>query len=558
MSAVDPVGRPTVREATFQVLRDRGLTTMFANPGSTEVPFLTDLPDDIDFVLALHEGSVVGIATGHALATGRAALVLLHTTAGLGNAVGAIATARVNRAALVVVVGQQDRRHLALEPFLTGRLARLAGDYPVAVLEPSVAGDVPSAVARACSLAEIGRGPVIVIVPMDDWDAPAAPDHRAAPDRLAAAPRGAPPACGEVAELLVAAHRPALVAGAGVDTPEGWSAVEALTTSHGVRVYAEPFGARAGFDQGHPLYAGQLPADRTRLREVLGRHDLVLVVGTAALRQYPFDEGPLAPETTTLVVLTSEATEAARSPVVLSLLGDEVAMLQAVAALAPARPAATGEPDAARSDVAAPGAGGPGTLQPGPMPDMPAAEGPLRPSDVFAVLAAHLPRETVLVEESPSSRPLLQAIVPARRPMGFLSAAMGGLGFALPAAIGIRMARPDWPVLAVVGDGSSLYSVQALWTAAHRQVGVVFLVMANGRYAVMDRLADRRGGKAPWPAFPELSVATIARGMGVPAQHVGNAATLHRVLPDICRNLATRREPLVLEMVVDPDTTFHP
>ena len=126
------MGDPTtVRDATFDVFRRLGLTTIFANPGSTEVPFLTGLPDDIRFVLALHEGSVVGIATGWAIAGDRPALVNLHTTAGLGNAVGALATARVNRAPLVVLVGQQDRRHLALEPFLTGRLEGLAGDYPV-------------------------------------------------------------------------------------------------------------------------------------------------------------------------------------------------------------------------------------------------------------------------------------------------------------------------------------------------------------------------------------------------------------------------------------------
>ncbi|RYE38941.1 MAG: thiamine pyrophosphate-binding protein, partial [Hyphomicrobiales bacterium] len=111
----------TVRDASFDVFRRLGMTTIFSNPGSTEVSLLTDLPDDLDFVLGLHEASVVGIATGHALASERAALVILHTTAGLGNAVGALATARVNRAPLVVIVGQQDRRHLE-SPWIEWRL----------------------------------------------------------------------------------------------------------------------------------------------------------------------------------------------------------------------------------------------------------------------------------------------------------------------------------------------------------------------------------------------------------------------------------------------------
>ncbi len=163
---------PTVKDATLAVARRMGLTTWFGNPGSTEIPLLADLPDDIGYVLTLHENAAVAIAAGYALATGRPALVSLHTTAGLGNAVNALATARVNRAPLVVLVGQQDRRHLEFEPFLAGRLHGLAGDYPVAVHQPLRAQDVPGLVARACHEAIAGPGPALVIVPMDDWAAP--------------------------------------------------------------------------------------------------------------------------------------------------------------------------------------------------------------------------------------------------------------------------------------------------------------------------------------------------------------------------------------------------
>lgn len=545
-----PSPTPTVREAAFAVMRDVGLTTIFSNPGSTEVPFLADLPDDIDFVLALHEASVVGIATGHALATGRPTLALVHTTAGLGNAVAAIATARVNRAPVVVMVGQQDRRHLALEPFLAGKLAGLAGEYPVEVFAPVWAGDVPSAIARASYRAEAAQGPVLLIVPMDDWDQPAALHAQAAPQRLVTAPPALPAEVEECASLAAGARAPVILAGAGVDTPAGWAAVRDLSRALGAPVYAEPFGSRAGFDQTDEAYAGQLPADRTRLREVLGRHDLLLVLGAAAVRQYPYEEGPLVPEGTRVVVVTSDMAEAMRSPALLSLVADPAAVAAELATRCGerGRSATESEPGRAvaplaRSRDAAVRAG---------------REGALSPEDVFAVLSEHLPHETVLIEESPSSRPALQAMVPARVPMGFLSAAMGGLGFALPAAVGVKMARPDTPVLAVVGDGSSLYSIQALWTAAHRHVGAVFLVLANGRYAVMDRLADRRGGKAPWPAFPEVSVSTLAEGLGVRALRIENAEELAATLPEVCAGLAQRAEPLVIEVAVAPGTTFQP
>src|SRR5215470_17372908 len=161
------------------------MTKIFANPGSTEVPFLAGMPEDIEFLLALHEGSVIGMPTGYAIGRGRPAFALLHTTAGLGNAVSALATARVNRAPIVVAVGQQDRRHLAFEPFLAGRLDGLAGEYPVWVDQPVRPQDVPGAVGRAWNEATTARGPALVIVPMDDWQAPAPEPHEeAAPDRL--------------------------------------------------------------------------------------------------------------------------------------------------------------------------------------------------------------------------------------------------------------------------------------------------------------------------------------------------------------------------------------
>ena len=174
----------SVRGAALEVMRRLGLTTIFGNPGSTEIPFLTDLPSDIRFVLGLHEGSVVGMATGYAIARGEPAFVNLHTAAGLGNAINAIANARDCRAPLVVVVGQQDRRQLAFEPFLTGRaLERLAGEYPVWTTVPSRAQDVPGAIARAYHEARAAGGPALVVVPMGDWEQPA--------DELAAGVAGA-------------------------------------------------------------------------------------------------------------------------------------------------------------------------------------------------------------------------------------------------------------------------------------------------------------------------------------------------------------------------------
>lgn len=540
---MDMTEQQQVRDVVFAGLRERGMTTIFANPGSTEVAFLAGMPDDFDFVLGLHESTVVGMAAGFAIAHERPAFVLLHTTAGLGNAVSAIATARVNRAPLVIVIGQQDRRHLALEPFLAGKLDGLAGEYPLEVITPVRGADVPSAIERAGFVAAQGAGPVLVIVPMDDWEAAADGHAAAAPRRVLVGERTVPAAVSEVAAAIGESRSLGIIAGSGNDTDEGWRALIGLAEHLDAPVGIEPFGSRAGFPQHHRLYHGQVPADRPRVRETFQGIDTVLIVGTHALRQYPFTDGPLFPEGTRLFVLTDDLAQADRSPVELALVGDVPGMLDAL----------TRSTAAAATHRAAP----PSPAIPFRLPE-PEAGGSLRAAHVFELLAEHLPEDTILIEESPSSRPALQAMVPARRPLGYVSAAMGGLGFAMPAAVGFKMALPDRPVVVVIGDGSSMYSIQSLWSAGERAAGVLFIVLANGTYAVMDRLAEQRGGGSAWPSFPNVSLSAIARGFGVEAERIEDFDTLRSVIERASAGLAHRHEPLVLEIAVRPDETFAP
>jgi benzoylformate decarboxylase len=162
-----------------------------------------------------------------------------------------------------------------------------------------------------------------------------------------------------------------------------------------------------------------------------------------------------------------------------------------------------------------------------------------------------------VIEESPSNRPELLVRLPARESLGSLSPAMGGLGFALPAATGLRMARPDRPVVAIVGDGSSLYSIQALWSASHYHAGALFVILSNGGYAIMDRLAEQQGGTAPWPGFG-VDVAGLARAFGCPARTVAEHGDLLDVLDEVVPGLAGRDEPLLLEIAVAPDEGFAP
>jgi benzoylformate decarboxylase len=538
-----PAAGRAVRDAAFDVLRRRGLTTLFANPGSTEVPFLTALPDDFDFVLGLHEGSVVGLATGWAIGRGEPALVLLHTTAGLGNAVSALATARVNRAPLVVVVGQQDRRHLAYEPFLAGRLAGLGGDYPVRVEQPARGQDVPAAIERAFHAAATARGPAIVIVPMDDWEAPADDEREpaAAVGPILRAGAAAPEAVDALVAFLAAAESPALVVGAGADDPASWAALVELAELLVAPVFQESFGARAGFPQDHRLFAGWLPADRARLREQLAPFDTVLVVGAPVFRQSAYAPGRFTVEGTRVALVADDPEEVHRSPVELAVLAPPAAVCRELVRRLPAREASP--PDAFR---------------PPPPPTPPGPGEPLLASHVLAALADRLPRDAVVLEEAPVDRPELQERLRAREPLGYLSAAMGGLGFALPGATGLRMALPRRPIVAVVGDGSAIYQIHAVWSATHYRVGVLFVILSNAGYVVMDRLAERHGAEGPWPSFGEVELAAVARGFGCPARRIATHDELVAALDDVIPTLASRNEPLLLDVVIAPTGAFAP
>jgi benzoylformate decarboxylase len=524
----------TVRDAAFEVMRRHGLTTIFGNPGSTEISFLTDLPSDLEFVLGLHEGSVVGMAAGYALARGEPAFVNLHTAAGLGNAINAIANARDCRAPLVILVGQQDRRHMAFEPFLTGRaLERLAGEYPVWRQLPSRAQDVPGAIARAWHEAAAARGPALVVVPMGDWLEPADEAAAGSPRRLLRPHSVSPAQVQELADLLADAETPALVVGA----PEfdDWDAVVALAERLNCPVWQEAFTRRVGFPQDHRLFAGHMPWQRRLMHDVLSAYDVVLTVGTNAFRAYLFDEpvAQVGPETR-VAVLTADPAEAHRSPCELAVVAPVGASCRALVEQLPER-AVGNPPEPVR--------------RPTPLP-APAAGERLRPGHVLDALSARLPKDALVVEESPSSQPELYQRLPIRAPFGFLSTANGCLGFGLAGSIGLRMGLPDRPVVAVLGDGSTMYAIQALWSAARYEVGVLLVVLANGRYAVMDALAHRAGGPAAWPAFESVDLGAIARGLGCPTVRVETHSELVSTLDEVLPGLVGRREPLLLEVVV--------
>jgi benzoylformate decarboxylase len=507
----------TVREATLELFRAHGMTTIFGNPGSTELPMLQDYPDDFSYVLGLQELVVVGMADGFAQASGATTHVNLHTAPGVGNAVGGIANAQANKAPLLITAGQQVRAQITMEASLVNREATLAPHpYVKWAHEPPRAQDVPHALARAIHHASLPpRGPAFVSIPMDDWEQEA--DEDLSRSALARAVRGRaapdPAALGELAQWLEQARSPVLVAGPDIDASGGWDAAVALVESQRMAVWATPApgGGRIGFPEGHPSFQGVLPPAIGPASETLAPYDLVLVAGSSVFPYYPYIPGRLLPAGASLVQLTSDPAEAARAPMGSAILGDVALALQGL--LEEVEPSSRPAPD------------------PRPEPGEPAETEPMSGSAAAAALAEVWPEDAIAVVETPSSTVALRNRLRLSQPGSYYFSASGGLGFGIAAAVGVQLAQPERPVVCVLGEGSAQYGITALWTAAAYKVPVTFLVLRNEEYMILKWFAELEGvAGAPGLDLTGLDVAAVANAYGVPAKEVAGSEQLSEEL----------------------------
>jgi benzoylformate decarboxylase len=526
---------PTVREATFDLFRAHGMTTMFGNPGSTELPMLADFPGDFRYVLGLQEAVVVGMADGFAQASGKTTVVNLHTAPGVGNAMGAIFNAQANHSPLLITAGQQARAQITLQANLTNRDAtRMPHPLVKWSFEPPRAEDVPLALAHGAHLAGLApRGPVFVSLPMDDWyaevdeaDAAAAIARRV--DGRAVAD---PEAVRALAERLDAATNPVLVAGPDIDTAGAWDTAVALAERQRLPVWASPAtgGVRLGFPENHPNFRGVLPPAIGPVAQTLEGHDLILVAGSSVFPYYPHIPGPLLPAGAELVAITSDPDEAVRAPMGDAIVADVGLTLAALLEAVPESSRQAPEPN------------------PGPQ-EIPATD-PLNPSTVHTALAEAMPEDAIVVLESPSSTLALRNQLRISRPGSYYFSAGGGLGFGLAASVGVQLAQPDRPVVCVLGEGSAQYAITAFWSAVAYQAPVTFLVLQNEEYAILKWFAEvEQVNAAPGLDLPKLNVAAVAEGYGVKAHRVKDR---DEVAGALAAALASSRPELV-EVPVAP------
>lgn len=473
----------------LDVLQDEGITKIFGNPGSTEMPLMDALVSrpEFEYVLALQEASAVGMADGYAQAGRRAAFVNLHTAGGIGNAMGALVNAKNTNTPLVVTAGQQDTRHLFREPWLAGNLVELARPVTKWAHELQSADDIAAALRRAFAIANAHpRGPVFLSLPMNLLDEPV---HVPVVQR-SAAPLAA---AGNIRGLLdwLKTGQPQRIALLLSDTVvEDDAVTEAVAAAEAIAadVYGTPLLGGNAFPTGHVAWRGVLPPDFQSIRNRLSDYDAVILVGDHALLAYPYKPVEPVPSSVTFIQISASRERFGfDSPVDIAIEGYPKPTLAAIAAATAGamrwQKAHGGKAsERARLDAAL-----------AARLDARAGQLPLHPSVAVNAVLAVLPQGVPIVNEAPSTFDAVREQLRLHEEDRYYFVRGGALGFGMPAAVGVSLLGGGQCVACFIGDGAAMYSPQALWSAKRYRTPVVFLVFNNRKYDILMRVAKGLG-----------------------------------------------------------------
>jgi benzoylformate decarboxylase len=542
--------------AFLSLLRDEGVDHLFGNPGTTELPLMHAVPDfpEMRYVLGLQESLVVAMADGYARACGRLAACNVHVAPGLGNAMGSLYNAKWIGSPMIITAGQQEQGHGLTEPLLYDPLVPMASPLVKWAVEVNRLADLPRIVHRAAKVAMTPpTGPVFISLPGDILNDRAALDL-GNPTRVDATVRPTDDVVAALARRLLAAERPVIVAGHELAVDGAFQAAGELASALGAPVYQQtvPYGAH--FPSEHPAFMGALTRDQANVRDTLAPYDLMLCLGADVLRMSVWSEVDPLPTGMPVLQIGQRDWEMGKNyPAEMALRADVGETLRALVpvlrelggaarAQAATRALEALEPEnwSARRDR---------------IRETALAKSAARPmeADLLMLRAVEaLPEDAVVVDEAILSSRALLGLLPFRDPRAYFGLASGGIGFALPGAIGIQLAQPDRPVLAVVGDGSAMYSIQALWTAAHLKLPITYLIANNRSYRIIkERLLSFHGNdRFIGMDFrdPPLDFVGLARSMGMQAQAITEP---DQVGPAVSEAMASGAPALLDAAVVD-------
>jgi benzoylformate decarboxylase len=551
------------KRAFLELLKQEGVELIFGNPGTTELPLMDALAVEpaLRYVLALQEAAVMAMADGYAQASGRLAVANVHVAPGLGNAMGMLYDAQKAQAPILLTAGQHDQSFTFSEPILWADLPTIARPFVKWSAEVRRIEDLPRAVHRAAKTALAPpTGPVFLSLPADVLNAEADLDL-GAPTRVAAGMRGDRAAIDAAASLLASAQRPVIIAGDAVAQRRAHGELAALAELLGAPVYAEGIANTASFPNSHPLYRGAMVRLAPAIRAALQQHDVLLSVGGDLFTlSLPSDTDPMPPDLA-IIHLDVDAWEIGKNYAAkAAILGDPKASLPELTAALEQRLDATQRSDAQRRRQAMQKTIAAEREALVARARAEAGKQPIRALALLEALGRALPANAVVVEEAVSSAPGLRQLVRSEDPQSFFGLRGGGIGWGLPAAIGVKLALPDRPVVALVGDGSAMYTCQALWSAAHDKVGVVFVILNNRSYRILKQRTNAMKGFAAQTdryvgmdlTEPAVDYVGLARSLGV----AGARAQALDEAVDLVRRALAEGGPSLVE--VELDRTYTP
>jgi benzoylformate decarboxylase len=544
----------TGRDAFLRVLKDEGVVKMFGNPGTTELPIMHALSSapEMGYVLGLQEAVVIAMADGYARASNKLVSCNVHVAPGLGNAIGSIYTSMMSGTPMIVTAGQQEQGHGLTEPLLYAPLVPIAQPVVKWAVEVNRIEDLPRILRRAAKVATTApTGPVFISLPGDILNNEAAIDMGEV-TRVDTAVRPSDAALEQLARRLLAAKRPVILAGHEIATADAFAEAAALAETLGAPVLQQTVAWGAHFPSEHPAYIGALNRDQKYVRSVLAPYDLMLCVGADLLKMSVWSETEPLPETTKVAMIGQRDWEMGKNfPAEIALRADVKETLKALvpllkkfggAALAERAEAslaeiATRNWSAQRAQRKA---------------RVTTPEGKLLPAEwVMMRMSEKLPKDAIVVEEGLTSTTTLPIYFPFRDRNSFFGNVSGGIGWGIAAAVGIQIAEPKRRVVAVIGDGSAMYSITALWSAANQKLPVIFLIANNEGYQILkNRLKAFHGNDTPIGMDfndPPMNVTKIAEGFGVVAERVDTAAGFDAAMD---KALARTDGPTLIEVMV--------
>jgi len=535
-----PMDRPplapaiTGRAAFLKLLSSEGITHMFGNPGTTELPIMDALSNHagIDYVLALQEALVVAMADGYARATGRLAAANVHVAPGLGNAMGSLFNAKFYGSPVLLTAGQQEQGHGLMEPMLYDPLVPIAQPLVKWAVEVTRVQDLPRIVHRAAKVALTPpTGPVFISLPGDILDDEAPLDIGTA-TRVDAAVRPSDAALEKLADRLLRAANPVLIAGHELAVRDALREAADLAEVLGAPVLQQTVPYAAHFLSEHPAFLGALTRNQAQVRAALQPYDLAVFLGADVLRMSVHSPVDALPDGMPVVQIAERdwelgknySAEIAINADVKETLSALVPVLKRRMTSARAAESAPRLAEVAKNNWSVKRARLATEVQAA------GAKQPMDPRLLMLHIADAIPPDAVVVEEGLTSTFSLQSFLRYRDARSFYGLASGGIGFAMAGAVGVSLGLPDRPVVAIVGDGSAMYSIQALWTAAHLKLPITYVIANNRSYRILkERLVSMRKTEkfiGMDLRDPTIDFLALAQSLGVPATRITSPAEI--------------------------------